>query len=295
MSIIEIQNITKNYGFNKGVFDLSFDINKGEVFGFLGPNGAGKTTTIRQLMGFISPDRGKCFINGLDCSQKQEIIQKSLGYLPGEIAFFDDMKGYEFIKFIADMRGIKDLSRAEELIKEFDLDTKGLIKKMSKGMKQKVGIVCAFMGNSDVYILDEPTSGLDPLMQNKFVDLILQEKQKGSTILMSSHIFEEVEKTCDKIAIIKDGKLMTIDTVENIKAQKKKYFVVKFKDKKDIDNFIKDGFKGTIEDDKLKIEIVGEMDAFIKALARYSVSNIEEEKASLEEVFMHYYGGEQNA
>lgn len=167
MKVIDIQGITKDYGRNKGVFDVSFSVNKGEVLGFLGPNGAGKTTTIRQLMGFIKPDKGTVTIQGKDCFSKSNIIQKSLGYLPGEIAFMDDMSGIEFIKFIANMKKMKDFSRAEELMKFFELDAGGRIQKMSKGMKQKIGIVCAFMQDPDILILDEPTSGLDPLMQNK--------------------------------------------------------------------------------------------------------------------------------
>jgi ABC-2 type transport system ATP-binding protein len=202
MRVIEIDQITKDYGNGKGVFDISMTVEQGEVMGFLGPNGAGKTTTIRQLMGFIHPDSGQVRINGLNCFAKAHEIQKSLGYLPGEIAFMDDMTGLEFIRFIAEMKHLKSLNRAKELMAYYELDLKGKIKKMSKGMKQKLGIVCAFMQEPEILILDEPTSGLDPLMQNKFIEMLKLEKQKGKTILMSSHIFEEVEKTCDRVAII---------------------------------------------------------------------------------------------
>ena len=169
MSAISINNLTRDYGNNKGIFDVSFNVEKGEVFGFLGPNGAGKTTTIRHLMGFIKPKMGSCSINDLDCFSKASEIQKTLGYIPGEISFFDDMSGLAFLNFLEKFRGLSK-SRKDELIEYFELNPKGKIKKMSKGMKQKIGIVAAFMHDPDILILDEPTSGLDPLMQKKFID-----------------------------------------------------------------------------------------------------------------------------
>jgi ABC-2 type transport system ATP-binding protein len=210
MSIIKITNLTKDYGDHKGIFDVSFEIKEGEVFGFLGPNGAGKTTTIRHIMGFIKQDSGECYINDLNCFNDASIIQKKTGYIPGEMALMGSMTGIQFIKFMADYRGLKDLTKAHELIKKFDLDPHGNIKKMSKGTKQKIGIVVALMHDPEIIILDEPTSGLDPLMQNKFVEVIQEEKIKGKTILMSSHTFEEVEKTFDRVAIIKNGQIFAI-------------------------------------------------------------------------------------
>ena len=182
MSVINIQNLTRDYGSKKGVFDVSIQVEKGEVFGFLGPNGAGKTTTIRHLMGFINPKIGSCQIDGLDCWKNHDEIQKRLGYIPGEINFFDDLTGKEFLKFVADYRDVGKDNRMQEMIERFELDTRSKIKKMSKGMKQKLGIVAAFMHDPDILILDEPTSGLDPLMQNRFVELIAEEKKKGKTI-----------------------------------------------------------------------------------------------------------------
>ena len=224
MSVIEVKSVTKDYGGGKGVFDISFSLEKGEVFGFLGPNGAGKTTTIRQLMGFIRPQRGRCSILGLDCTSKAAVIQRDLGYIPGEIAFMDDMTGWSFIKFMAAYRGMKNLDRAEELMARFELDSRGKLKKMSKGMKQKIGIVCGFMHDPAVLILDEPTSGLDPLMQNRFVELIREERRRGKTILMSSHMFEEVERTCDRVGIIRQGRLVAVDEVgDRKKAKRRRY------------------------------------------------------------------------
>lgn len=172
MSVIEVRGITKDYGNQRGVFDVSFEINEGEVLGFLGPNGSGKTTTIRQLMGFMKPDQGHVQILGMDCFNDSAKVQEKVGYLPGEIAFMEDMSGLEFIRFMAKMKNMKDMSKAEELMRFLELDARGKIKRMSKGMKQKIGIVIAFMQDTPILILDEPTSGLDPLMQNKFVELI---------------------------------------------------------------------------------------------------------------------------
>ncbi|GHU71818.1 hypothetical protein FACS1894184_19080 [Clostridia bacterium] len=187
MSVIKIERLTRDYGNNRGVFDLSFTVDEGEAFGFLGPNGAGKTTTIRHLMGFIKPKQDSAAICGLDCWRESDKIQKRLGYIPGEISFFDDMSGTEFLRFTAKYRGTGN-TREREMLDRFELSPKGKIKKMSKGMKQKIGIVAAFMHDPEILILDEPTSGLDPLMQNRFIELVEHEKKRGKTILMSSHM-----------------------------------------------------------------------------------------------------------
>lgn len=217
MSAITIEHLVRDYGGGKGVFDLSFHVDQGEAFGFLGPNGAGKTTTIRHLMGFLKPESGKCTIGGLDCWSERDRVQARLGYIPGEISFFDDMTGTEFLRFMARYRKMDASGRREELLERFELDPRGKIKKMSKGMKQKLGIVAAFMHDPDILILDEPTSGLDPLMQSRFVRLVAEEKEHGKTILMSSHMFEEVERTCDRIGIIRGGALIAVDSTEALR------------------------------------------------------------------------------
>lgn len=294
-SVIKIKNLTKDFGHNKGNFNINFEIKQGEVFGFLGPNGAGKTTTIRQLMGFMKPDSGECLINNLDCFKFADEIQKNIGYIPGEIAFMDDLTGIEFIHFMADYRGLKNLDKANELIKLFEFDPTSKIKKMSKGMKQKLGIVTAFMHEPDILILDEPTSGLDPLMQNIFIKLISDEKKNGKTILMSSHIFEEVEKTADKIAIIKNGKIKTIDTIQNLKKDKFKKYIVTFKNKKEILELKKDKLEcENIFDNKVTIIVKNNINDFIKVLNKYEIVDIEEIKQGLEEIFLNYYGEDQN-
>lgn len=296
MSVIEIRNITKDYGNRKGVFDASFSVEKGEVMGFLGPNGAGKTTTIRQLMGFIHPDQGTVTINGLDCFDKAAIIQESLGYLPGEIAFMEDMSGSEFIHFIGKMKGMKDFSYAQELMDLFELDSRGSIKKMSKGMKQKIGIVCAFMNRPEILILDEPTSGLDPLMQSKFIDLILKEKKRGVTILMSSHIFEEVEKTCDRTVIIKAGHIMAVEDMTKLKSGKRKLFTVRVQSVEQARQLAEEfGVKdSTVNKDTVTIGVKGTVDEFIKKLSKYSILDLGIQTQTLEDLFMHFYGGGEN-
>ncbi len=293
MAVIEIKNMTKDFGNQRGIFDVSFQVEKGEVFGFLGPNGAGKTTTIRNLMGFIRPDKGNCKIKGKDCFEKAAEIQKFVGYIPGEIAFMPDMTGMEFIEFMAAYRGLDNLTKANELIEFFDLDTRGIIRKMSKGTRQKVGIIVALMHDPEILILDEPTSGLDPLMQNKFVDLIKKEKEAGKTILLSSHMFEEVEKTCSVVSIIKEGCIVTIDSIANLKKAKTKKYIITFQNKKDRKSFCQENLEIIDQDETRAIVIVeNNMKEFIKALQKYDIIDIESERQSLENIFLKYYGGD---
>lgn len=293
-SVIKITNLTKDYGNKKGVFHLTFDVRKGEIMGFLGPNGAGKTTTIRQLMGFIRPNEGSVIIKGMDCYKESHKIQAQLGYLPGEIAFMDDMNGKEFIRFIANMKGMKDESHAKELIEFFELDTNGRIEKMSKGMKQKIGLVCAFMNNPDILILDEPTSGLDPLMQNKFVSLLLKEKKKGKTILMSSHIFEEIEKTCDRTVIIKEGEIVAIEEMEELRKNKKKKFEFVFEQEEEAGKFIGKYPEAQLEGKTVTLLTRGNIDYLLKEVSKYTIKDINIRVQTLEELFMNFYGGSEH-
>ncbi|MDL2300415.1 ABC transporter ATP-binding protein [Clostridiaceae bacterium OttesenSCG-928-D20] len=269
MSVIKIEALTRDYGEGRGVFDLSFEVGQGEAFGFLGPNGAGKTTTIRHLMGFIKSKSGSCTIGGLDCWQHSAKIQERIGYIPGEISFFDDMTGPEYLKFTAKYRGMRDSGRMEEMLKRFDLNPRGKIKKMSKGMKQKIGIVAAFMHDPDILILDEPTSGLDPLMQGRFIELIAEEKEKGKTILMSSHMFDEVERTCHRIGIIREGRLVAVDSTASLREKHVRTYKVALKDEQTAAAFAAD-FGGKREGASVKVST----------------------KQTLEEIFLEYYGGE---
>lgn len=292
MSIIKINGLTKDYGNHKGIFDLTFQVKEGEVFGYLGPNGAGKTTTIRHLMGFLTPDRGSCHILGKDCRNNSAAIMKELGYLPAEISFFEGMNGMDFLKFMTEMRGLADTSYRNELIDRFELDTRGRIRKMSKGMKQKLGIVCAFMHNPKVLILDEPTSGLDPLMQKIFTDLILEEKAKGKTILMSSHSFDEIERTCDRVGIIRKGELVASENIHVLKEKRRKTYLVTFDSPASAAAFEKkDGFdRIAINGAVAKVSILGNVSSFVQELSQYKVLDLDTENSSLEDVFMQYYG-----
>ena len=289
MNPIEVKNLTKDYGHDKGIFDVTFSVREGEIFGFLGPNGAGKTTTIRHLMGFIRPDRGKASILGLDCFRNRDQIQGEVGYLPGEVALMDEMTGIQFLQFIARMKGIKDESRMKELIKLFELDPRGKIRKMSKGMKQKLGIVCAFMSRPKVLLLDEPSSGLDPLMQNRFIDLVLEEKKRGATILLSSHIFEEVERTCDKAAFIREGRLVACKDMEDIRKNKKRIFVLYFAEDGEKEEFLLKHQEASASHHHVNIPVAGEVDAFLKELAQYKILDMRIKTLSLEELFLQYY------
>lgn len=240
MNVLQIDHLTRYYGNGKGIFDVSFSVGEGEVFGFLGPNGAGKTTTIRHLMGFIRPKKGCCRIDGKDCWKARAEIQQHLGYIPGEINFFDDMSGREFLRFMARYRQIPAENRQKELLERFELNPKGKIKKMSKGMKQKLGIVAALMHDPQILILDEPTSGLDPLMQNLFIQLIAEEKARGKTILLSSHMFEEVERTCDRIGIIRQGRMVAIDSVDTLRSRHLRTYTVRLDTPELAQNFAAD-------------------------------------------------------
>ncbi|MDR0850451.1 MAG: ABC transporter ATP-binding protein [Christensenellaceae bacterium] len=296
-SVIKVKNLTKDYGQGRGVFDISFEVFKGEVFGFLGPNGAGKTTTIRHLLGFSKPQSGSTEIAGLDCWKQPSLVQEKLGYLAGEIAYPENLTGWKFIKQIAEMRKV-DLKKAEELCDYFQLKPHGELKRMSKGMKQKIALVIAFMHDAEIIILDEPTSGLDPLMQSRFCNLISKEKARGKTILMSSHMFEEVEKTCDRVAIIKQGKIIAEVKMKDIEHKKDKEYEVRFKDKKDAEAFSKLDYKFTeknMSKNRVKVVVNDEqINEFLTEANKYKLEYLSEIKFTLEKYFMKYYQGEDN-
>lgn len=296
MSMIEVNRLTKDYGGGKGVFEVSFAVEQGEAFGFLGPNGAGKTTTLRHLMGFIHAQSGSAQIMGMDCFAKRAEIQKNLGYLPGETAFMDDQTGWEFIRFIAKMKGMANLRRARELMEEFGLDGKLKIRRMSKGTKQKIAIVCAFMAEPDILLLDEPTSGLDPLMQNQFVELVRRAKAHGATVLLSSHLFEEVEKTCDRTAIIRAGRLAAVEDMARLRANRRKLFHVTFDEPKQAaacaGQMERLGIRRAdthLSGSTLEAAVTGSPDGFIKELGRYSILDLQVRPQTLEELFLHFY------
>ncbi len=290
MGIIKVENITHVYKSGKGIFDISFEINKGEVFGYLGPNGSGKTTTIRNLMGFTNLDGGVVTIDGLDCRTGSAQLQSNVGYLAGEISFFDNMSGVAFLKLLSDMRGMKDLSKMHELIDVFELEVQGVIKKMSKGMKQKLGIVAAFMHDPDIYILDEPTSGLDPLMKKVFLDMLMAEKKRGKTMFLSSHSFEEVERCCDRAGIIKDGRIVSIEDVKSLKEIKSNSFIISIDNESDIKKILDSDLNAkNVSEGLVQIDIVGDYKDMFLLLAQCKVSGMQVKPKKLEDVFMRYY------
>lgn len=287
--MLEINNITLTYPSGKGIFDINIKMKKGQVLGYLGPNGSGKTTTIRAILGFMKTEKGNISINGLNAFDDAHLIMNFLGYLPGEICLPANIKGEDFLNHIVQMRKIKDTKYMYELIDRFELDLKGDIKKYSKGMKQKLGIIVAFMHNPQILILDEPTSGLDPLMQNKFIELVLEEKAKGKTILMSSHIFEEIEKTCDEVIIIKEGKIVSKFDIAEMKSHQRKAFIIKTDEQEKLKNLK----YVVVQKNNNEFEVVvkgEEIDTFIKDISKIKVLNFEQKIQSLEEVFLNFYG-----
>lgn len=292
--MIELQQLTKRYRNGRGIFDLAFRVSEGEVFGYLGPNGAGKSTTIRHLMGFMHPDAGVALIDGKDCWQDAARIQESTGYLPGEITFLEGQSGMQFLSLLAGMRRMKNTRRQSELIARFELDVHTPIRKMSKGMKQKLGIVAAFMHQPKILILDEPTSGLDPLMQQRFLALIEEEKARGATILMSSHHFAEVERVCNRVGIIKDGRLIAVEAISELRSMQRKVFDVVLSSPAEVAFLHNSGCRIVRQhENQVAVEVQGNYNDLVAALGKCNVVSLNIHELSLEQVFMHYYHGEE--
>ena len=288
--MIKIEGLTKEFGNGKGIFDVTSEVKQGEVFGFLGPNGAGKSTTIRHLMGFIKPSKGAATINGFDCWKEADQVKKHVGYLPGEIAFPEEMTAYDFIRLIAGMKGMSDLGRAEEFIEKFQLDMRVHIKKMSKGMKQKLAIVAAFLHDPDILILDEPSTGLDPLMQNILVDFILEEKKCGKTILISSHIFDEIKDTADTICIIKNGKIVESGDLKTLKSAQKRYLKAYFTQEVDVELLQRSNLQiEKVENLVATILIQQNINEIMRELMKYDLINVEIMEPEIKDIFIKHY------
>lgn len=299
MNVIEVKNLTKDYGSGRGVFDVSISVNKGEVFGFLGPNGAGKSTTIRHLMGFSKPDSGETYILGKPTFEKYYEVLSKVGYIPGEIALPQGLTGWEFIRMMQSMQKTENKARLNELLEIFELadaELRGETKRMSLGVKRKLAVVTAFMSDPEVLILDEPTSGLDPVMQENFIEFIHEEKERGKTILLSSHIFSEIDSTCDRIAIIKDGKIVSEFIADDLKHASLKYYSIGFKDEQSTIKFVEGGKKlKTFSVDKTdgnKVNVSFEdsdLNAVIALASDLGATEFSNRRESLEDYFMKFY------
>ena len=289
MSLIELHDLTKDYGEKKGIFNLNLNIEKGEMVGFVGTNGSGKTTTIRNILGFIKPTSGSVFVNGLSSWEHSAEIAKMIGYVPGEIAFTDLHTGTEFLKSQAEFLHLKDMSYANELIERLQLDPSANLRRMSKGMKQKTALVAALMNDAPIIILDEPTTGLDPLMRQTFLDIIKEEHKKGKTIFMSSHSFEEIESTCDKVVLINNGHIIDICSMNEIRNRPQVEFKIEFYKAEDYQNFLNEGFEIIRRQEQYNQVTIrinkNDTTKLLKTLKKYNVKFISELPYTLE---MHF-------
>ena len=293
--IINVEHLTKDYGYGRGVFDVSIKVHKGECYGYLGPNGAGKSTTIRHIMGFSKTSVGKVEIFGQETFGHTDKILENVGYLPGEPALPLYMNGWEFLKMMEEMRGNRNEEMLNHLIDIFKLDPSLSIKEMSLGDKRKLAVVSAFMNDPDVLILDEPTSGLDPIMQKVFIDFVIEEKKRGKTILLSSHIFSEVDATCDTISIIKDGKHVSTFKAEELKNLDQQTYILHFLDKENMDLYMNKTKQFTFKDINYEtLTIAVEFNKkdykdFFESLSGIKIKEFEEKPFTLQDYFMSFY------
>jgi ABC-2 type transport system ATP-binding protein len=287
-AVIGIKNLKKNFGSVKAVDGISFEIQKGEVFGFLGPNGAGKTTTIRCLMDFIRPSGGTITILGKDAQKNSVFLKGKIGYLPGNVKLYNKWTGIEHIKFVESIRGKSEF--AQNLINKLDFDPEIKFHQLSSGNRQKLGLILALMNEPEILVMDEPTLGLDPLLQNAIYEILNDLKKKGATIFVSSHNLAEVEKICDRVGIIKEGKMIAVETLKELGTKKLHQIEVRIND-----NFTKKDFQfngvNSIEEipSGLLMTVEGDLNPILRKLAKYNIVDIEISHANLEEVFLKFY------
>ncbi|MCT4541962.1 MAG: ABC transporter ATP-binding protein [Vallitalea sp.] len=290
MHVIETDKLTKYYGKSRGIEDVSLKVEEGEIFGFIGPNGAGKSTTIRTLLSLIYPTSGSAKIFGRDCIQDGADIRKNIGYLPSEVFYYDNMKVIDLLKYSASFYDKDCTNRIYELAEIMDLDLKKKIDDLSFGNKKKVGIVQGLLHEPKLIILDEPTGGLDPLMQQKFFDLIREENKKGSTIFFSSHILDEVQKMCDRVSIIKEGKIIKTESIESLRQNNYKKFRVESNNVLSKNIFDFNGITDIKLNDNIATFIYnGDINNIINKLGEIKLTNLLVEEPTLEEIFMYYY------
>ncbi len=292
-AIIEVEKLTKSYGRRRGIADVSFEVSEGEVFGFLGPNGAGKTTTIRILMALIRADSGKARISGLDCWSRSVDIKRLVGYVPGEPSLDGNLTGGQILQYFAHLRGGVDQKYLKQLVERLDLDTGRKFRQYSTGNKRKVVLIQAFMHKPRVLILDEPTSGLDPLNQQEFDGMVGEAREEGRTVFLSSHVLSEVEKTCTRVAIIREGGIVKIGGVHDLKDIKRYEITISFAQPVPLEAFAQ--LEGVTDVERLndgravRLAMQGSADAVIKAAALYPVISLTSYEPSLEDVFLRYY------
>lgn len=290
MSIIELQQLTKTYGSARGIKNLSFRVEEGEIFGFIGPNGAGKSTTIRTLLGLIYPTSGSAKIFGKDILLHGQEIKKEIGYLPSEVFYYDNMKVKDLLHYSASFYKKDCTKRMNELAALLELDVNKKIDDLSLGNKKKVGIVQGLLHEPRLIILDEPTSGLDPLMQQRFFELLLEENKKGATILFSSHILSEVQRLCHRVAIIKEGELVSLEKMSTLKANNYKRFKLEASTAVEESSFAIEGVTElVIQDKEVSFMYKGNLNAILRVIASIEIANLWIEEPDLEEIFMHYY------
>lgn len=290
MKILEIQSLTKRYGSVFGVKNISFNIEQGEIFGYLGPNGSGKTTTIRIFLDFIRASAGHAKLFGLDSHIHSSKIRSRIGYVPGEYGIYEEMRGFEYLRFFGALRGYQKPPLRNRLIEIFGLDISKRIKSYSHGTKQKLAIVQAFMHDPELLILDEPTIGLDPLMQQRFYELLLEMKNRGKTVFLSSHILSEVEKICDRVVILKEGKLVAIHEISEIKKFRLRSIEISFKQEVNESVFRLDGVRKVEKDGNIiQLWVDSNINSILRTISEYPVENMSFRDASLEDIFMEYY------
>ncbi|MBX3056345.1 MAG: ABC transporter ATP-binding protein [Anaerolineae bacterium] len=291
-NVIETKGLTVYYGRHRGILNVDLTVQKGEVYGFLGPNGAGKTTTQRALLDVIRPVSGQAWLFGLDCQKEGVAARQRVGYLPGELSLYENMKAYQFFDTVNAMRGNNDDKAYREAIcQRLNLDTGRKIREYSRGNKQKGGVVVALMNKPDLLILDEPTSGLDPLVQQTVLELVREAKADGRTVFFSSHILSEVQEVCDRVGIIRDGQLVATERVENLIKQQFKRLRLSFATLPPVDAFAQDGVVEMARDEQsVTLEIRENLNAVLSTAVTYNVLDIDTIPVTLEEVFLAFYG-----
>jgi ABC-2 type transport system ATP-binding protein len=296
MDAIATEQLTKSYGPARGVVDLDLAVAPGTIFGFLGPNGAGKTTTIRILLDFLRPTTGRATVLGLDSRHDSIEIHRRTGYLPGDPALYDRITGAEFLDWLARLRTGVDPKYVDSLVERFGIDLGRPIRQLSRGNRQKLAVVQAFMHEPEVLVLDEPTSGLDPLVQHEFRLLCREVTAGGATVFLSSHVLDEVQHLCDHVAIIRDGRLVATEAVDALRARAVRGVSIRFRGAFDPDAFrtLQGVDAVTIQGPVLQLQLSGDADALLKLAAQYEVIDFESEPADLDALFLRYYEGAEN-